>query len=174
VGHNLFKENYTGPIFLRRVFGFMNQSGRFMNHIRGVGGCEVTPNEFGGIDIHAGLGGRGGEGPVFKFSRFDINGTDRLPKNQIRIDTGFMEGRYGVWPVMGGVVTCGGSASQKHLIIAEGDETGGSVQTNSVSFASTSGDTATKWRRALYRVYLNESNAVLIDCTCAGAWGIVL
>ncbi|MCS6898060.1 MAG: hypothetical protein NZM29_08820 [Nitrospira sp.] len=47
----LFKENYTGPIFLRRIFAHMNAVSRFLNNIRGVGRCEIIPNEFGSIDI---------------------------------------------------------------------------------------------------------------------------
>lgn len=58
VSHNLFKENYTGPVFLKRVFGHMNAVSRCLNNLRGVGGCEITPNEFGGFDINAGAGRR--------------------------------------------------------------------------------------------------------------------
>lgn len=46
-----FKENYSGPVFLGRIFAHMNAVSRFLNNIRGVGGCVVSPNEFGGIDI---------------------------------------------------------------------------------------------------------------------------
>jgi hypothetical protein len=173
VSHNLFKENYTGPIFLRRVFAFMNQAGRLMNNIRGVGGCQVTPNEFGGLDIQAAGGGQGGLKPVFSTSFRDYSG-DPLSKNQVRVTDGFMEGRYGQKLVFGAIVTCGGSDSEKHIILAEGDENGGLVLPNSVSFYSYSGDTATKWRRALYRVYLSSEGTVVIDCACAGAWGVVL
>lgn len=69
-GHQ-FKENYTGPVFLRRVFAHMNAVSRFLNNIRGAGGCEVTPNEFGGIDIRAGAGA--GASAVFSGAA-EVNG----------------------------------------------------------------------------------------------------
>ena len=168
----IFKENHRGPLFLKRVFDFMNQSGRFMNNIRGLGGCEVTPNEFGGLDIRASAGGGKALPLVFHAWNTYEDGT-ALPANQLRIATGYMEGRYGYLPVNGAVVTCGGAPNDKHLIIAQGTQYGGDVVPNTVSAASFSGDTATVWRRVLYRVYI-EAGSVRIDAVCAGAWGIVL
>lgn len=50
---NIFKENYTGPIFLKRVFSHMNAVSRCLNNTRGISGVRVEPNEFGGLDIAA-------------------------------------------------------------------------------------------------------------------------
>lgn len=61
---NIFKENFTGPIFLKRVFGHMNAVSRCLNNTRGVGSIRVTPNEFGGLDI------AGGSAGFFDLSRF--------------------------------------------------------------------------------------------------------
>jgi hypothetical protein len=51
MSHSLFKENHRGPRFLRAVFASLNALGRGLNNVRGVAGCTVTPNEFGGLDV---------------------------------------------------------------------------------------------------------------------------
>lgn len=125
------------------------------------------------------MGGVGSSAPqqqtmplVFSYHKTDTLG-DPIPANCLRIADGYAEGRYGYLPVIGTIVAVGGSVHEKHLIVAEGDENGGAVVSNSISEYGFAGDTATQWRRVLYRVYL-EDNAVVIDFVAAGAWGIVL
>jgi hypothetical protein len=91
VSHNLFKENYTGPIFLRRVFQALNRLGRSLNNLRGVGACDVTPNEFGGFDISV----RSSGGASFSGAA-EVNGQWYYNLNS------YPERRYVVVPLDGG------------------------------------------------------------------------
>ena len=90
----------------------------------------------------------------------------------VTIDAGYVEGRYGYRAVAETVVNVGGNATNKHLIIATGNDTSASVETNSVLESAFNGDTANQWRRTLYRVYLDNGKPVM-DMICAGVGGIV-
>ena len=168
----IFKENYTGPIFLKRVFSHMNAVSRCLNNTRGIGGVRVTPNEFGGLDISA-----DGSGD-FDLSKFAFgwgapNANFEIADNQVWIAEGYVEGRYGYHRVPGAVVNVGGNAQSKTIIIVTGDQNGAVIEQNSVAENAFTGDTSHTFQRALYRVYLRDGKVVL-DQVMAGVGGIVV
>lgn len=91
----------------------------------------------------------------------------------VTIAVGYVEGRYGYRTVGQTVVSVGGNASAKHLIIATGDATSAAVEVNSVLESAYTGDAVNQWRRVLYRVYLANGRPVM-DMIGGGVGGIVL
>lgn len=164
----IFKENYRGKGAWARAGAVFNRLGRFCNNINGSGGIIITPNAHGGLDISGGGGGSGMNLSMFAFGWKGTSG------KAVNIAVGYVEGRYGFRLVGETVVHVGGNVTNKHLIVATGNESSASVETNSVLESAYNGDTANQWRRILYRVYLNDNGSPVMDMIGVGVGGIVL
>lgn len=51
MSHNLFKERFRVPLFLREMANEVERMARCLNHVYGTGNVRVTPNVHGGLDI---------------------------------------------------------------------------------------------------------------------------
>lgn len=153
MSHNLFKENYAGPVFLKRVFGHMNAVGRCLNNLRGVGGCEITPNEFGGLDIRAAAS----KMALFPWSIVSMN--PQLKTAALRPGW-VIHGVYNPQQVIGSLTVSGGTLDNPTYAVLEYSYTS---RTASISPATTSQypvSDATTFRCALHSFAVIDNRAV--------------
>lgn len=159
--------------------GGLNSIEQRIRHVTVHGPGEGKITESDGIVITIFSDGDGESGNFFpggtrwSFGWGRTAQESNLAPNQVYIAPGHIEGRYGYRRVAGEIVTVGGNRNARHLIIVTGNETQARIETNSVDEGSFSGDTAHTFRRALYRVYI-EDEQVVLDCAMSGVGGVVL
>lgn len=160
--------NYTGKGKWKVVANHMNRVGRLFNMMIGFGGIDI---DVVGDEIRFSMSRRGLSGGL-DLSRFAFGWLGSQGQTAL-VRAGYIEGRFGYRAIAGATVQIGGNSSAPHLIIVSGDDQGGAIELNSVLESSFSGDSADRWRRVLYRVYLNNGVPVM-DMVGKGVGGVVL
>lgn len=161
------KTDYTGKGRWKVVANGFNAIGRILNGLVGFDGIEVEA-----VGDETRFYFRGETGGGLDLRKFAFGWVSTLDQT-VTLAAGYIEGRYGYRTVAGKTVSVGGNETAKHLIIATGDDTTGEIEPNSVLESAFSGDTADRWRRVLYRVYLKNGKPVM-DMVGQGVGGIVL